>query len=103
MDAMWVRSIRAQCRAAGVAFFFKQWGGARKSEKGRLLDGRIYSEFPDRVQIAPPTVNIRREKLERWKAESVQQRITVRRTFPTATWLRPIRSRPRVEFSPRFY
>jgi protein gp37 len=26
MHPDWVRSIRDQCRAAGVAFFFKQWG-----------------------------------------------------------------------------
>src|SRR5450755_2733560 len=27
MAADWVRDIRAQCRRAKVAFFFKQWGG----------------------------------------------------------------------------
>jgi len=48
MDAEWVRSIRRQCRAAKVAFFFKQWGGTRKDLTGRELDGRIYSEFPKR-------------------------------------------------------
>ena len=42
----WVRSIRAQCRSAKVPFFFKQWGGIRKAETGRLLDGRTYDEFP---------------------------------------------------------
>jgi len=42
----WVRGIRDQCHAAGVAFFFKQWGGARKKEAGRRLDGRTYDEFP---------------------------------------------------------
>jgi len=71
MDAAWVRSIRAQCRAANVAFFFKQWGGVRKSENGRSLDGRTYSEFPERLQIEPPTLEIRREKLERLEAELV--------------------------------
>jgi protein gp37 len=71
MNAAWVRSIRAQCRAVGVAFFFKQWGGVRKSETGRSLDGRTYSEFPQRVQITPPTLDIRREKLGRLEAELV--------------------------------
>jgi len=71
MDAAWVRSLRAQCRAVGVAFFFKQWGGVRKSETGRSLDGRTYSEFPERAQIKPPTLDIRREKLERLEAELV--------------------------------
>lgn len=69
MNAAWVRSIRAQCRAADVAFFFKQWGGVRKSETGRSLDGRTYSEFPLRAQIEPPTLEIRREKLERLEAQ----------------------------------
>lgn len=46
MDSKWVRSIRRQCRAAGVPFFFKQWGGVFKKQAGRLLDGRTYDEFP---------------------------------------------------------
>jgi len=46
MELEWVRSIRDQCREAGVAFFFKQWGGVRKSDAGRRLDGRTYDEFP---------------------------------------------------------
>lgn len=71
MKAAWVRSIRAQCRAAGVAFFFKQWGGVRKSTTGRSLDGRTYDEFPDKVRIAVPTSDVRREKLERFEAELV--------------------------------
>jgi protein gp37 len=46
MNADWVRNIRAQCRSAKVAFFFKQWGGVRKKETGRELDNRTYDEFP---------------------------------------------------------
>lgn len=46
IEKSWVRSIRAQCRASRVPFFFKQWGGVRKSETGRTLDGRTYDEFP---------------------------------------------------------
>lgn len=45
----WVVSVRDQCRRAGVPFFFKQWGGVRKSASGRRLDGRTYDEFPRRV------------------------------------------------------
>jgi protein gp37 len=37
MKEEWVTSIRKQCEAAGVPFFFKQWGGVRKSEAGRML------------------------------------------------------------------
>lgn len=47
MDPEWVRDIRDQCREARVAFFFKQWGGARKSWTGRQLDGRTWNEYPD--------------------------------------------------------
>lgn len=46
MEREWVRSIRDQCRAAGVAFFFKQWGGVRPKTGGRKLDGREWSQFP---------------------------------------------------------
>lgn len=57
----WVTELRDQCQAAGVPFFFKQWGeyaqspsdgiytfGTRVGKKraGRLLDGREWNEFP---------------------------------------------------------
>jgi protein gp37 len=44
----WVNSILRQCRAAGVAFFFKQWGGVRKDLTGRKLNGTCYDEMPER-------------------------------------------------------
>tara|TARA_B100001750_G_scaffold247620_1_gene274030 strand:- start:230 stop:721 length:492 start_codon:yes stop_codon:yes gene_type:complete len=46
MRKSWVRDIRRQCRKEGVPFFFKQWGGVRKEEAGRELDGRTYDEMP---------------------------------------------------------
>ena len=46
MNPQWVRGLLAQARAAGVAFFFKQWGGVRKHLQGRELDGRTYDEMP---------------------------------------------------------
>jgi protein gp37 len=46
IERAWVRSIRDQCKAAGVAFFFKQWGGIRPKTGGRKLDGREWSQFP---------------------------------------------------------
>lgn len=49
MKKEWVLSVRDQCRRNGVPFFFKQWGGVRKAEAGRRLDGRTYNEFPERV------------------------------------------------------
>ena len=46
MDPSWATSIRDQCRAAGVAFFFKQWGGVFKKRTGREMDGRTWDEMP---------------------------------------------------------
>ena len=62
MHPSWVRGIRNQCRAAGVPFFFKQWGAwtpagdihaydrliraTSKKAAGRLLDGLPWDEMP---------------------------------------------------------
>lgn len=54
MAPEWVRSVRDQCQQAGVPFFFKQWGGVRKSDTGRRLDGRTYSQFPERHKAPIP-------------------------------------------------
>ncbi len=72
MQAEWAQSMRDQCQAAGVKYFFKQWGeflppdqdGAMlpagqhlnssnelvrigKKAAGRLLDGVEWSEYPE--------------------------------------------------------
>lgn len=49
MNVAWVTTIQEQCRAAKVPFFFKQWGGVRKSEAGRLLGGKTFDEMPVRA------------------------------------------------------
>jgi protein gp37 len=46
MHVDWVRELRDQSLAAGVAFFFKQWGGLRPKSGGRELDRREWSQFP---------------------------------------------------------
>lgn len=46
----WVRSIRDQCRANDVAFFFKQWGGATPKAGGNRLDGRRWLEYPQHAE-----------------------------------------------------
>lgn len=46
MEPEWARSIREECRAADVAFFFKQWGGRTPKANGRELDGREWNEMP---------------------------------------------------------
>jgi protein gp37 len=50
----WVVSVQRQCRRDDVPFFFKQWGGVRKSESGRSLFGKTYDEFPPIVRSTPP-------------------------------------------------
>lgn len=45
MDESWVGDLQRQCRNR-TAFFFKQWGGVRKSETGRELGGRTWSALP---------------------------------------------------------
>lgn len=73
MHPDWARSLRDQCRAAGVPFFFKQWGEwlpynqreaaqirdsvrfaygdfawrVGKKAAGHLLDGREWHQFPE--------------------------------------------------------
>lgn len=46
IDADWVREIRDGCQDAGVAFFFKQWGGRTPKSLGRELDGRRWDDMP---------------------------------------------------------
>lgn len=64
IEQTWVRSIRAQCRAQKVPFFFKQWGGVRKAEAGRELDGRTYDEFPGVIENPVPSSADRNQLLE---------------------------------------
>ncbi len=55
MAKAWVLAIRDRCRKARVPFFFKQWGGIRKSDTGRRLDGKTYDEFPSRSFASVPS------------------------------------------------
>lgn len=64
MEKSWVLSIRDQCRMAGVPFFFKQWGGCRKGEAGRDLDGVTYDELPARVHCSTLPITERRNLIE---------------------------------------
>ena len=64
-DPEWLRELRDQCAAAGVPFWFKQWGewapapqdgfGRRmvrfgRRASGRLIDGRCWNELPTAMQ-----------------------------------------------------
>lgn len=57
MHVEWVRCIRDQCQAAGVPFFFKNWG---RDETLRALDGRLWNEFPEFQHAKPPPYKRRR-------------------------------------------
>jgi protein gp37 len=46
-EELWIRELRDNCTAAGIAFFFKQWGGRTHSAGGRILDGRTWDEYPE--------------------------------------------------------
>ncbi len=48
MQESWVVSVRDQCQTVNVPFFFKQWGGVRKSQTGRELEGRTFDDMPER-------------------------------------------------------
>ena len=52
IEGTWVRDLRDQCEAAGVAFFFKQWGGRTPKANGRDLDGTLHNEMPIAVSAA---------------------------------------------------
>ncbi len=54
IEEAWVIRLLEQCRAANVPFFFKQWGGVRKSETGRTLNGQTYDEMPPRSKHLVP-------------------------------------------------
>lgn len=46
MEEAWARELRDVCHRDEVAFFFKQWGGARPKSGGRILDGEEWNGFP---------------------------------------------------------
>ncbi|MDX1923567.1 MAG: phage Gp37/Gp68 family protein [Alphaproteobacteria bacterium] len=46
MEPEWAISVKNQCVKQKVPFFFKQWGGYRPKSGGRLLQGKLWSQFP---------------------------------------------------------
>lgn len=68
----WVVSIRTQCERAKIPFFFKQWGGVKKSATGRELDGRTYDDYPHVTRNAVPAVSTRKELVEQYQGACPQ-------------------------------
>jgi protein gp37 len=56
-DPDWVRDLRDRALAAGVPFFFKQWGGVTPKVGGRMVDGRTWSQFPTSARETGGTAN----------------------------------------------
>ena len=81
MHESWVVNIQQQCKAAAVAFFFKQWGGVQKSKTGRELNGRTFDEMPERGTRTIPLQRHRQAMVE-----SVLVRSNCRRFPPCATF-----------------
>jgi protein gp37 len=59
MKSEWVISIKEQCAAHNIPFFFKQWGGVHKSKNGRELESRTYDEFPEMINRCPASLEER--------------------------------------------
>lgn len=58
VDSEWVMDLRDQCDRAGVAFFFKQWGGVQKKRAGRILEGRTWEQMPHRAVTNQPVCTV---------------------------------------------
>ena len=52
IEEKWVNNIKDYCLTSRIAFFFKQWGGVNKKKTGRMLNGRIWNEMPEKLKIA---------------------------------------------------
>ena len=50
MKEDWVLEIRDNCKASGVPFFFKQWGGVHKKRAGRELQEQTWDELPESMR-----------------------------------------------------
>jgi protein gp37 len=58
MQINWVAGVRNQCIAAGIPFFFKQWGGRTPKSGGRMLGGRTWDEMPNDQLRMPLRVDL---------------------------------------------
>lgn len=57
---VWAQSLRDSTKAAGGAFWWKQFGGPRPGSGGRTLDGRTWDELPIHVANALPEAYVHR-------------------------------------------
>ena len=59
MEEKWALRFRDACAEAGVAFFFKQWSGPHPKKLGRVLDGKIWNQFPGWTTPAVKLIKVR--------------------------------------------
>jgi len=59
----WARHLRNATKAAGAAFWWKQFGGPTPKSGGRLLDGREWNEMPEHISGAMPEADPRALRL----------------------------------------
>ena len=57
VDPDWMRDAARRCGDEGVAFFFKQWGGASPKSNGRELDGRLWDDYPGAEGWPPDAIS----------------------------------------------
>ena len=62
MQPEWVTGIQRLCSTSKVPFFFKQWGGVRKSVTGREINGQTFDEMPP-IGHNPVLDSLRRKTL----------------------------------------
>jgi protein gp37 len=70
MAPEWATSLRDQCRAAKVPYFFKQWGGRTPKTNGNILDGRVYENFPKGQARGPLKTTVARSIVARRRRET---------------------------------
>jgi protein gp37 len=76
MKKEWALSIRDQCADARVPFFFKQWGGTRKKQAGRILEGNVYDEFPAVLASGVVEEEVRLARIAQVEQRSLQSLIS---------------------------
>jgi protein gp37 len=65
VEEEWLLELLDRCASEEVAFFFKQWGGARPKSGGRLLDGVEWSDMPTPIAAGPEPTATQSEKRSR--------------------------------------
>jgi protein gp37 len=70
----WVRSIRSQCKAQEIAFFFKQWGGCVKPKTGGSLMAKLTTSFPISYRIPFPRLQVVPECWREWLMHEINNR-----------------------------